>query len=154
MLPSRFLLSLVVAVSLSTLASANSITVNTKFLHSGASVSGGDHTYPGWFSINGGKPAPTTFAAFNNHTPGDWNARVGGPLSGDVMPGPRAQRTPMGSASLLRAGMHDDIRFRAPNWNGVERRQGIGAPEPGGLILLSTGLIAIAALVRRKLLRG
>ena len=49
--------------------------------------------------------------------------------------------------------MHNNIRFRPAGWaNG--RGDGMAAPEPGSLMLLSTGLIGIAGLVRRKLLRG
>jgi len=44
-----------VALSLSTLASANSATVNMTFLYPGSNVSGGYYTYPYYFSINGGK---------------------------------------------------------------------------------------------------
>src|SRR5258708_22044099 len=63
----RFLLSLVVALSLSTLASANSATVNMTFLYPGTNVSGGYYTYPYYFSINGGKATPMMCDSFNNH---------------------------------------------------------------------------------------
>ena len=80
----RFLLSLVVALSLSTLAFANSATVNMTFLYPGPNVSGGYYTYPYYFSINGGKATPMMCDSFNNHiTVGEnWNANVSGLLSG------------------------------------------------------------------------
>jgi hypothetical protein len=80
----RFLLLLVVALSLSTLAFANSATVNMTFLYPGTNVSGGYYTYPYYFSINGGKPTPMMCDSLNNHiTVGEnWNANVSALLSG------------------------------------------------------------------------
>src|SRR5260221_5353364 len=63
----RFLFSLVVALSLSTLASANSASVNMTFLYPGTNVSGGYYTYPYYFSINGGKATPMMCDSFHNH---------------------------------------------------------------------------------------
>lgn len=62
MLRSRFLLSLVTALFLSTLASADSVPVNMTFLHPGTNVSGGDYPYPYYFSSNGGKATATAMA--------------------------------------------------------------------------------------------
>ncbi|MGD0507369.1 MAG: hypothetical protein ABSA27_06215, partial [Terriglobales bacterium] len=67
MLSRRFLLSLVVALSFATLASANSTTVNMTFLYPGANNSGGYYTYPYYFSINGGKATAMMCDSFNNH---------------------------------------------------------------------------------------
>jgi hypothetical protein len=61
-LRSRFLLSLVTALFLSTLASADSVPVNMTFLHPGTNVSGGDYPYPYYFSSNGGKATATAMA--------------------------------------------------------------------------------------------
>src|SRR5260221_1278618 len=48
----RFLLSLVVALSLSTLASANSATVNIPLLYPGTNVAGGSDSYPYCFCFS------------------------------------------------------------------------------------------------------
>ena len=106
MLGRRFLLSVVVALSLSTLASANSTTVNMTSLYT-TNVSGGYHTDPYYFSINGEKAT-----LMMKHAP----AR-----------GPRPQ---------------EFIGYRGTP---------VSMPEPASLLLLSTGLIGIAGLVRRKL---
>ena len=103
----RFLLSLVIALFFSTLASANSTTVNMTSLYTGTNVSGGYHTYPYYFSINGEKATPMI-----KHAPAS---------------GPRPQ---------------EFIGYRGTP---------LATPEPGSLMLLSTGLIGIAGLVRRKL---
>jgi len=83
-LHSRFLLTLVVAASFSTLASANSATINMTFLYPGANNSGGYYTYPYYFSINGGKATPMMCDSFTNHISSgeNWNANVTGLLSG------------------------------------------------------------------------
>jgi PEP-CTERM motif len=105
----RFLLSLVIAVFSSTLASANSTTVNMTSLYT-TNVSGGYHTYPYYFSINGEKATPML-----KHVPAS---------------GPHPQ---------------EFIGYRGTP---------VSTPEPANLLLLSTGLIGIAGLVRRKLPRA
>jgi hypothetical protein len=50
-------------------------------------------------------------------------------------------------------GMHP-ARFGDDKWVGGGRGSGMSAPEPGSLMLLSTGLIGIAGMMRRRLLRG
>jgi len=84
---SPLLLSLVIALFLSTLASADSVPVNMTFLHPGTNVSGGYYTYPYYFSVNGGKATAMMCDAFNNHisTGENWNATVSGLLSGKGM---------------------------------------------------------------------
>jgi hypothetical protein len=84
MLRTRYLLSLVAAALLSTLASANSAPVNMSFLNPGGNNSGGFYTYPYYFSVNGGKATPMMCDAFTNHisTGETWTANVGGLLSG------------------------------------------------------------------------
>ena len=87
MLRSRLLLSLVIALFLSTLASADSAPVNMTFLYPGPNASGGYYTYPYYFSINGGKATALMCDSFNNHISSgeNWNATVSGLLSGKGM---------------------------------------------------------------------
>jgi len=151
----RFPVSLVAALFFSTLALANSISVNQTFLHSGALVRSGAFTYVGHLSINGGKATPMNFAAISSHT-GDWNAHLTGLPSGRVL---------LGNGTASRTGRipfpgqgYQPTCCRAQNWVGSDQgyggKGGLSAPEPGSLILLSTGLLGIAGLMRRKLLRG
>ncbi len=147
MLSHRFLLSLVVGLSLSTLASANSANVNMTFLHSGTGVYA--RTYMDHFSIDGGRATPAIFAASNDLvSPGkSRSAYFSGPLSGTVMDIQRVPDYKTGNTASL-SGMNG-TRFRTDNWAGA--RHGLSTPEPASLLLLSTGLIGIAGLVRRKL---
>lgn len=147
MLSRRFLLSLVVGLSLSTLASANSANVNMTFLHSGTGVYA--RTYMDHFSIDGGRATPAIFAASNDlvSTGKSRSAYLNGPLSGTVMDGQHVTDYKTGSIASL-SGMNG-TRFRTDNWAGA--RHGMSTPEPASLLLLSTGLIGIAGLVRRKL---
>ncbi|MGB7150511.1 MAG: PEP-CTERM sorting domain-containing protein [Terriglobales bacterium] len=87
MLHNRLLLLLVIAVSLSTLAAADSVPVNMTFLHPGTNVSGGYYTYPYYFSINGGKATAMMCDSFNNHISAgeNWDATVSGLLAGKGM---------------------------------------------------------------------
>jgi len=147
LLSRRFLLSLVVGLSLSTLASANSANVNMTFLHSGTGVYA--RTYMDDFSIDGGRATPAIFAASNDlvSTGKSRSAYLNGPLSGTVMDGQHVTDYKTGSIASL-SGMNG-TRFRTDNWAGA--RHGKSTPEPASLLLLSTGLIGIAGLVRRKL---
>jgi len=147
LLSRRFLLSLVVGLSLSALASANSANVNMTFLHSGTGVYA--RTYMDHFSIDGGRATPAIFAASNDlvSTGKSRSAYLNGPLSGTVMDGQHVTDYKTGSIASL-SGMNG-TRFRTDNWAGA--RHGKSTPEPASLLLLSTGLIGIAGLVRRKL---
>ena len=147
MLSRRFLLSLVVGLSLSTLASANSANVNMTFLHSGTGVYA--RTYMDHFWMDGGRATPAIFAASNDlvSTGKSRSAYLNGPLSGTVMDGQHVTDYKTGSIASL-SGMNG-TRFRTDNWAGA--RHGMSTPEPASLLVLSTGLIGIAGLVRRKL---
>jgi len=120
----RFLLSLVVALPFSTLASANSTTVNMTSLYPGTNVSGGYHTYPYYFSINGEKATPMMRHALASEFKG---LVLYTPVGGRPGQGPRPQ---------------EFIGYRGTP---------VATPEPANLMLLSTGLIGIAGLMRSKL---
>ena len=204
----RFLLSLVVALSLSTLASANSATVNMTFLYPGTNVSGGYYTYPYYFSINGGKATPMMCDSFRNHiTAGEsWKANVSGLLAGKGLFG-KDIRDYKAAGIIFMGVMNGTIDAKVGNWavwnlfvHGITTdaavlaldsnalflakhapasefkglvlytavgsspghgpqefigyRTPMATPEPGSLMLLSTGLIGIAGMLRRKLLRA
>jgi hypothetical protein len=209
MLRRRYLLSLVLALFTSTLASANSssnsATVNMKFLHPGSNASGGFYTYPYYFSVNGGTATAMMCDAFANHVSvgESWNAHVSGLLSGKGLFGKNVMAYK--AAGLIFLGViNGSISATTGNWavwnlfnHGITtnsavlaldnnalssaryasssefkglalytavgsspghgpqefigyRSSAISTPEPGSLTLLSTGLLGIASLVRRK----
>lgn len=79
----RFALLLILALSFSALASADSI-VSMKLVGVGPNNSGGYYTYPYYFSINGGSSTPLMCDSFANHVSvgESWNATETGLLSG------------------------------------------------------------------------
>jgi len=147
MLSNRFLLSLVAALVLSTLASANSTDV-TKYLHSGA------------FSTVGVKTAPTAFSAYASHrsigtfgNPGPDTDVSGKVIYREAIAGPQAGGT------VFPHRKYGPACCEAREWVGSERgpgpsKSGLSTPEPDTLMLLSTGLMGIAGMVRRKLRLG
>jgi hypothetical protein len=145
LLASRSLLSLVAALSLTTLGSADSTNVTTAFLHSGAGASDVANTRftTNRSTTNSGTataiPTSMMFAANSSSTStaANGNARLSG-LASD-------------STHIPVATLRNNYRLRISNWNIAEGGHGPSTPEPASLLLLSTGLIGIAALMRRKL---
>jgi len=147
----RSLLPLVVALSLSTLASANSAPVSAALLHSSGSVYDAQ-TYSGNLTNKAGDATPLTSGVFSNFKAGEnGNAHLSAPLSGNAMLG-RSVTNFSGSHFASPDGIHGTIARRNGNfavWH--EGSPTATTPEPGSLMLLSTGLIGIAGVVRRKL---
>jgi PEP-CTERM motif len=150
----RFLLSLVAALFLATLASADSTNVAAAILHS-TGAHNPSNTSAGHSSINVARDTPTIFVKYNNDISPD--------RTGDVRIGVMLSRTAMDSigGTDSQAGR---ISFPDRKYGPTccTARQGIGTglshalstPEPNSLMLLSTGLMGIAGVVRRKLFRG
>lgn len=127
MFTNRFALSLVVALSLSTLAAANSAPVTLANFHAGNSVATGyasSSNLPGL----GEKPAPLILGHLPSYTE---NGRT------------------------FIASTHGTISHKDGDWAVWHRGspKPIAAPEPGSMLLLSTGIMGLAGVLRRKLQR-
>jgi hypothetical protein len=146
----QFLLSLVAGLLLSTLALADSIPFSTKLLASSNGVYAGVSS-PAHVSTGAGSSAPSTFDTFHNQLA---TSTVGNAPLGASIPGTTTtlygQHIPDSSTGRFNTfnGPHDTIRFRTKGWSGP-KLGGMAAPEPSSLMLLSTGLIGLAGLVRR-----
>jgi hypothetical protein len=128
---------MVVALSISTLAAADAIPANAPSAH----FSTGLNSH---LSLSSTKSTATPLDAFSNHAAAGTNDKF------RVAIAPVYRATPIASS----IGLQGTIRFRTSGWTGGGEGHGTTAPEPGSLMLLSTGLFGIAGIVRRKLMRG
>ena len=125
----RLLLSLVVVLSLATIAAADSAPVNTPLLHFETAI----HYHS---SLNGAVFAPTSAGFFENHAAGTKS-----------------------NATITKIATYQpgEINFSLGRYGNIDytaKGGGLTAPEPSSLMLLATGLLWMAGTVRRKLLRG
>jgi len=133
---------LVLVVFVSTLASASSAPVKMKFLHPATNILGGYYTYPYYFSINGVTVTPMITKNVTSNSAAmaiDGNAlslAASAPASEFTQ---LALYTPVGATPGY--GPQEFIGYRTT---------AMAAPESGTLILISTGLLGIGALVRHK----
>jgi hypothetical protein len=125
----RILLSLVVILSFSALAAADSVPANFATPHFAAGTN--------YHFSNAANSTPVFSEAFGIH------------------PAVRERLRGVSITSSFSTGMSPLGGMRPTrNTNDNWKVQGMSTPEPGGLMLLSTGLLGIAGVVRRKLLRG
>ncbi len=139
---SRLLCSLVVALFLSALALADSAPVSIAYPNSSTGAYAGAQSYSGHSSISQRLGTPLILAAFSSPSSEKPDARLNVPL--------------FGNASVQ---VHGTISRKNGDWGvwhtSVTTGPGsLATPEPGSLMLLSTGLIGIAGVLRRKLRRA
>jgi hypothetical protein len=135
----RLLLLLVVALSLSTLAAADSARLNTTLPRFATETNSN-------LSLLNANSTPVSVEAFGT-PPATSGNRYGLNVYGMNWAGSSSVRVSSPDA------MHNNIRFRTAGWSNGGGHS-TAAPEPGSLILLSTGLFGIAGLVRRRIQRG
>jgi hypothetical protein len=151
LLTNRFPRLLTVALLLTTLAPADSIHVAAASMYSGASAYGHAPTFARQPTLNAAKAAPTMFAAYSHVSTGaNGEAHIGGLISRTAMFSTGSRAPSLGFTD----SQHGTISRKNGTWAVWRERTPLATPEPGSLMLLSTGLAGIAGMVRRKLLRG
>jgi hypothetical protein len=143
----RFLLPLVVGMSLSTLARADSTPVNMAFSGSATGVYDASQDYSSHFSVNTG--TPVTLAGFKSPSSEKRSGQLGVPRIGKEI----LIKNDLATNSTFLGERHGTISYKTGNWAVWRQVSPMAAPESGSLILLSTGLIGIAGIVRRQLRR-
>lgn len=140
---SRLLSSLVVALLLSTLASADSVPVSIAYLHSSTGTNPDARSYSDHSSITQRSGMLMILAAFSSPSSEKPNAHFNVPLFGN------------GSVQV-----HGTISRKNGDWAvwhtpaTTGNSGALATPEPSSFMLLSTGLIGIAEALRRKLRRA
>lgn len=133
---------LVLAVFVSTLASASFAPVNMKYLHPGTNILGGYYTYPYYFSINGGSLTPMMT---KNMTSNSAAMAIDGNALSLAASAPASEFEQLALYTSVGAtpdyGPQEFIGYRTT---------AMAVPESGTLFLISTGLLGIGALVRHK----
>ena len=142
-----FLLLLVVGISLSTLARADSTPVNMASPRSATGVYDPSQDYPSRFSVNTG--TPVTLAGSKSPASEKGSGQLGVPRVGKEM----LIKNDLATNSASLGERPGTIRYNTGNWAVWRQVSPMAAPESGSLILLSTGFICIAGIVRRQLRR-
>jgi hypothetical protein len=142
--------SLLAALLLCTLAAANSLPIPATSVPTSTSIRAVDSASR--LSVGGGHSAGVIFT-LANRAPEERSGQLAGLLAGKVAPG-RDLTAPLSTLPVSGASMHNNVRFRTSNWDRMAERGGASTPEPGSLLLLSSGLIGIAGMLRRRLTRG
>jgi PEP-CTERM motif len=94
--------------------------------------------------------APMMLAVFNLSSSEKVNAQVAGPLAGKGISGNPDSTTRF----TLSGERHGTLSHKNGNWTVWHQTSPLATPEPGSLMLLSTGLAGIAGMVRRKFRRA
>jgi hypothetical protein len=141
---SRLFCSLVVALLLSTLALADSAPVSIAYFHSSTGAYAGSQSYADHSSSSQKTGTLMIVAAFNSpsseKSSGHSNVLVSG-NNGFAVHGTISRKN--GDWSV----------WHTPAANGAPTAP-LATPEPGSLMLVSTGLVGIAGVLRRKLHRA
>jgi hypothetical protein len=143
----HFLLLLVVGMSVSTLARADSTPLSMASSRPATGVYDSSQDYSSHFSTNRGTPA--TLAGFHSPSRGTWSGQLGVPRIGKEM----LFKNDLATYSTSLGERQGTINDKTGNWAVWHRVSPMAAPESGSLMVLSTGLICIAGIVRRQLRR-